>query len=194
MRSMAEISRDDAWQLVTEWVESESLRKHLLGVEAAMVAYARKWDEDEEMYAVTGLVHDLDYERYPDLDTGHPRYALKELEARGYPPEVIDAVAGHAEFLGVPRETQLAKALFAVDELSGFIAACALVRPTGIEGMKPKSVKKKLKQPSFAAAVNREDIQRGIDELGVDENEHIALVIEALAEQADELGLGPPPS
>ena len=125
---MAEVSRDDAWQLVTEWIDSDSLRKHLLGVEAAMRAYARKWDEDEELYAVTGLVHDLDYERYPDLDTGHPRYAIKELEERGYPQEVIDAVAGHADFMGVPRETRMAKTLYAVDELSGFVAACALVR------------------------------------------------------------------
>ena len=188
---MADVSREDAWQLVTEWVESDSLRKNLLGVEAAMRAYARKWDEDEELYAVTGLVHDLDYERYPDLETGHPRYALKELEGRGYPQEVIDAVAGHADFMGVPRETRMAQTLYAVDELSGFVAACALVRPTGIEGMKPKSVKKKLKQPSFAAAVNREEVQRGIDELGVDQDEHIALIIEALAERSDELGLGP---
>ncbi len=162
---MAEVSRDDAWELVTEWVQTDSLRKHLLGVEAAMVAYARKQGADEEMYAVTALVHDLDYERYPDLETGHPRYALKELEERGYPQDVIDAVAGHAEFLNVPRETEMAKTLYAVDELSGFIAACALVRPTGIEGMKPKSVKKKLKQPSFAAAVDRDQVQRGIDEL-----------------------------
>jgi putative nucleotidyltransferase with HDIG domain len=188
---MAEVSRDDAWQLVTEWVEGDSLRKHLLGVEAAMVAYARKWGEDEELYAVTGLVHDLDYERYPDLDTGHPRYALKELEERGYPQEVIDAVAGHAEFLGVPRETRMAKTLFAVDELSGFIAACALVRPTGIEGMKPKSVKKKLKQPSFAAAVDRDQVTRGIEELGVDPDEHMTLIIEAMGERADELGIAP---
>jgi putative nucleotidyltransferase with HDIG domain len=188
---MADVSRDDAWELVTEWIGSDSLRKHLLGVEAAMRAYARKWDEDEELYAVTGLVHDLDYERYPDLDTGHPRYAIKELEERGYPQDVIDAVAGHADFMGVPRETRMAKTLYAVDELSGFVAACALVRPTGIEGMKPKSVKKKLKQPSFAAAVNREEVQRGIDELGVDQDEHIALIIEALAQCSDELGLGP---
>src|SRR5919106_1597923 len=186
---MTDISRDDAWQLVTEWVESDSLRKHLLGVEAAMRAYARKWGDDEETYAVTGLVHDLDYERYPDLDTGHPRYALKELEDRGYPQDVIDAVAGHAEFLNVPRETKMAKTLFAVDELSGFIAACALVRPTGIEGMKAKSVRKKLKQPSFAAKVDRAQIQRGIEDLGVDESEHIQFVIDAMAERADELGL-----
>jgi putative nucleotidyltransferase with HDIG domain len=186
---VSEVSRDDAWALVCEWVESESLRRHLLGVEAAMRAYARREGEDEELWAVTGLLHDLDYERYPDLDTGHPRYAVKELEERGYPRDVIDAVAGHAEFMGVPRETQMAKTLFAVDELSGFVAACARVRPTGIEGMKPKSVKKKLKQPSFAAAVNRDEVERGIEELGVDRDEHIAVVIEALSEQASELGL-----
>ena len=133
-----------------------------------MRAYARDRGEDEELWGITGLVHDLDYERYPDLETGHPRHALKELEARGYPKEVIDAVAGHAEFLGVPRETPLAKTLFGVDELSGFIAACALVRPTGIEGMTPKSVRKKLKAPSFAAKVDRDQIRRGIEELGVD--------------------------
>jgi predicted hydrolase (HD superfamily) len=180
---MAEVSREDAWQLVCEWIESDSLQNHLLGVEAAMRAYARRWDEDEEIYAVTGLVHDLDYERYPDLDTGHPRYAIQELTDRGYPQDVIDAVAGHADFMGVPRETRMAKTLYAVDELSGFVAACALVRPTGFEGMKPKSVKKKLKQPSFAAAVNRDEVQRGIDELGVDTDEHIALIIDALAER-----------
>src|SRR5829696_1840612 len=188
---MAEVSRDAAWQLVTEWVSSDSLRKHLLGTEAAMRVYARKWGEDEELYAITGLVHDLDYERYPDLDTGHPRYALRELESRGYPQEIIDAVAGHADFLGVPRETRLAKTLYAVDELSGFIAACALVRPTGIEGMKPKSVKKKLKQPSFAAGVNREEVQQGAEELGVDFDEHVSFVIGAMTARADELGLGP---
>jgi putative nucleotidyltransferase with HDIG domain len=185
----AEVSRDAAWELVCEWVQSESLRRHLLGVEACMRAYAREWGEDEELYAVTGLVHDLDYERYPDLDTGHPRYALEELEQRGYPQEVIDAVAGHAEFLEVPRETQMAKTLYAVDELSGFVAACALVRPTGIEGMKPKSVKKKLKQPSFAAAIDRGQVQRGIDELGVDPDQHLQRVIAAMSERAEDLGL-----
>ncbi len=156
---MSQPTREEAWELLCEWTQSESLRRHALGVEAGMTAYASRFGEDEERWAVTGLVHDLDYERYPDLDTGHPRIALKELEKLGYPQDVIDAVAGHADFLGVPRETQMAKALFAVDELSGFIAACALVRPTGIEGMAPKSVKKKLKTPSFAAAVNREEIQ-----------------------------------
>src|SRR5919198_30053 len=142
-------TRDQAWQLVCEWISSDALRKHVLGVEAAMRAYARRDGADEELWAITGL----------------------------------------AEYLCVPRTTQLAKTLYAVDELSGFVTACALVRPTGIEGMTPKSVRKKLKQPSFAAKVDRAQIRRGIEELGVDENEHIALVIEALAAQADELGL-----
>jgi putative nucleotidyltransferase with HDIG domain len=186
---MAEPTRDEAWELFCEWTESDSLRKHALGVEAAMRAYARKFDQDEERWAVTAIVHDLEYERHPDLDTGHPRIALEELRKRDYPDEVVDAVAGHAEFLDVPRETLMAKTLFAVDELSGFIAACALVRPTGIEGMKPKSVRKKLKQPSFAAKVDRDQIQRGIEDLGVDEGEHIQFVIDAMAERADELGL-----
>src|SRR3954449_6972018 len=189
--AMAAPTRDEAWQLVTEWIESDSLRKHLLGVEAAMVAYAREYGEDEALWAVTGLLHDLDYERYPDLGTGHPRKALELFEDKGYPQELIDAVAGHATFLGVPRETRMAKALFAGDELSGFIAACALVRPTGIEGMAPKSVKKKLKQPSFAAGVNRDEVQQGADELGVDFTEHVALVIAAMQARADELGLTP---
>jgi putative nucleotidyltransferase with HDIG domain len=188
---LSEVSRDDAWALVCDWIESDSLRKHVLGVEAAMRAYARRDGEDEELWGVTGLVHDLDYERYPDLETGHPRHALEELRKRDYPEQLIDAVAGHAEVLDVPRKTPLAKTLYAVDELSGFIAACALVRPTGIEGMKPKSVKKKLKQASFAAAVDRDQIERGIEELGVDRDEHIAFVIEAMSERADALGLAP---
>src|SRR3954454_8470638 len=189
---MAEPTRDDAWALVCEWIEADSLRKHVLGVEAAMRGYARRDGEDEERWAITGLVHDLDYERYPDLDTGHPRYALKELEARGYPEDIVDAVAGHAEFMGVPRTTRLAETLYGVDELSGFVGACALVRPTRIEGMKPKSVRKKLKQPSFAAKVDRDQIRRGIEELGVDETEHIQLVIDAMAANAAELGLEAP--
>ena len=182
-------TRQEAWDLVEEWVASDSLRKHLLGVEAAMVAYARRWGEDEEMYAVTGLLHDLDYDRYPDLDTGHPRHALALFEEKGYPQELVDAVAGHATFLGVPRETKMAKTLFAVDELSGFIAACALVRPTGIHGLTPKSVKKKLKQPSFAAGVNRDEVREGAEDLGVEFDEHVAFVIAAMDERADELGL-----
>jgi putative nucleotidyltransferase with HDIG domain len=188
---MDAISRDAAWELFCDWTDSDSLRKHALAVEAAMRAYARRYVEDEELWAVTGLVHDLDYERYPDLQTGHPRHGLEELRKRDYPQEVIDAVAGHADFMGVPRETRMAKALYAVDELCGFVTACALVRPTGIEGMKPKSVRKKMKQPSFAAAVDREQLQRGAEELGVEMNEHIQVVIEALAERAEELGLGP---
>jgi putative nucleotidyltransferase with HDIG domain len=186
------VSRQEAWDLVTEWIQSDSLRKHLLGVEACMRAYAHEQGEDEELWGVTALLHDLDYERYPDLDSGHPRKALELFEERGYPRELIDAVAGHATFLGVPRETKLAKTLFAVDELSGFVAACALVRPTGIHGMTPKSVKKKLKQPSFAAGVNREEVQQGADELGVGFTEHVAFVIAAMEERAEELGLDAP--
>jgi putative nucleotidyltransferase with HDIG domain len=188
---MDAISRDAAWDLFCEWTESDSLRKHALAVEAGMRAYARRFGEDEELWAVTGLVHDLDYERYPDLETGHPRYALKELEQRGYPPDVIDAVAGHADFLEVPRETLMAKSLYAIDEMSGFVTACALVRPTGIEGMKPKSVRKKMKTPAFAAKVPRDQLERAADELGVELNEHIQVVIDALAEHAEELGLEP---
>ena len=186
---MPEPTRDEAWGLFCEWTESDSLRKHVLGVEAAMRAYARKFGEAEERWAVTGIVHDLDYERYPDLETGHPRMAVEELRAKGYPDDVIEAVAGHAEFLEVPRETPMAKTLYAVDELSGFISACALVRPTGIEGMAPKSVKKKLKQPSFAAGVNRDEVRDGAEELGMDFDEHVAFLIAAMEERADELGL-----
>src|SRR6266480_4249872 len=184
-------TRDEAWELFCQWTESESLRKHVLGVEAGMRAYAREYGEDEELWAVTAIVHDLDYEKYPDLETGHPRRALEELRRLDYPQEVIDAVAGHATFLGVPRTTRMAKTLFAVDELSGFVAACALVRPTGIHGMTPKSVKKKLKQPSFAAGVNREEVRAGAEELGVDFDDHVAFVIAAMEEHADELGLAP---
>jgi len=188
---MPEPTRDDAWELFCEWTESASLRKHALSVEAGMLAYAARYGEDPEPWAVTALVHDLDYERYPDLGTGHPRHAIAELEARGYPQEIIDAVAGHADFMGVPRETLMAKALYAVDEMSGFATACALVRPTGIEGMEPKSVRKKMKQPSFAAAVDREQLVRAAKELGVELNEHIGVIIAALEARADELGLGP---
>lgn len=184
-----EHSRDDAWALLQEWTASDSLRKHALAVEASMRAYARRDGADEDLYGITGLLHDLDYERFPDAGTGHPRMGMAELAERGYPEEMITAIAGHADYLGVPRKTELARTLYAVDELSGFVMACALIRPTGIEGMKVKSVRKKLKQPSFAAKVDREQITRGIDELGVDESEHIAIVIEALADRAEELGL-----
>lgn len=183
-------TRDEAWELFCEWTESESLRRHVLGVEAAMRAYAQKYGEGEELWAATGILHDLDYERHPDLETGHPRVGLELFEEKGYPRELIDAVAGHAPYLGVPRQTRMAKALFAVDELTGFIAAVALVRPTGIDGLTPKSVKKKMKQPSFAAAVNRDELRQGAADLGEDFDEHVAFVIAALQPRADELGLG----
>ena len=186
-----EVTREEAWKLFCEWTESESLRKHVLGVEAAMVAYAREFGEDEELWAATGILHDLDYEKYPDLETGHPRYAVEELRKQGYPEVLVDAVEGHAPYLGVPRETQLAKTLYAVDELSGFVAAVALVRPQGIHGMTPKSVKKKLKTPAFAAAVNRDEVRASAEEMGVDFDEHLKTVIGALEARAGELGLGP---
>src|SRR3954467_6350131 len=190
---MSEVDRDEAWRLFCEWTESESLRKHVLGVEAAMVAYAREYGEDEELWAATGILHDLDYEKHPDMDAdaANPRTALKVLAEKGYPEELIDAVAGHAEFLNHPRTPPLAKTLFAVDELSGFVAACALVRPTGIVGLTPKSVKKKLKQPSFAAAIDREQMRRAADELGVDFDEHLQRVIDAMEARKEELGLEP---
>jgi len=184
-------TRDEAWALVEEWIQNDSLRKHLLGVEAGMRAYARKWGEDEELWGVTGLLHDLDWERYPDLDTGHPRKALELFEQKGYPRELIDAVAGHAPFLDVERETPLAKTLYAVDELTGFIFACALVRPSGIEDMTPKSVKKKLKQPSFAAGVDRDEVREAAEDIDVDFDDHVEFLIEALQERAEELELAP---
>ena len=152
-----------------------------------MRAYAPRFDGDVELWGATGLLHDLDYERYPNLDDGHPRYALRELESQGYPPELVRAVASHADFMDVPRETPMEKTLYAVDELSGFVLAVAYVRPQGLEGMAPKSVRKKLKQPSFAAAVSRDDLYRGAEELGVDFDEHLTVVIGALAERQDEL-------
>ncbi len=183
------LSRAEAWSLFCEWTPSESLRKHVLAVEAAMRAYARRFGGDEETWGITGLLHDLDYERHPDLETGHPRIALAELERLGFPPDVIRAVASHADYLGVPRETPMEKTLYAVDELSGFVMACAYVRPEGIHGMTPKSVKKKMKTPAFAAAVPREDLRRGAEDLGVDFDEHVAFVIAALEERPDELEL-----
>jgi len=184
-----EVKRDAAWELFCEWTKSDSLRKHVLAVESAMVAYARERGEDEELWAATGILHDLDYERHPDLETGHPRIALEELRKLGYPAELVDAVAGHATFLGVPRVTPLSKTLFAVDELSGFITACALVRPTGIHGLTPKSVKKKMKTPAFAAAVNRDEMRQAAEELGVEFDDHVTKVIAAMEERSTELGL-----
>ena len=184
-----ELSRPEAWSLFCEWTESPSLRKHVLAVEAAMRAYARRFGEDEELWGITGLLHDLDYERHPDLETGHPRIALAELEARGYPPELVRAVASHADFLGVSRDSPMEKTLYAVDELSGFIMACAYVRPQGIHGMTPKSVKKKMKTPAFAAAIDRDALRAGAEHLGVDFDEHVATVIAALEAHSAELEL-----
>jgi putative nucleotidyltransferase with HDIG domain len=190
------ISREEAWNLLTEWVESDALRRHCLAVEASMAAYARRFGADEELWAVTGLLHDADYERFPDMDDdvcGHPRSIMAHLASIDAPPEMIRAIASHADFLGVSRDSDLEKALYASDELSGFVVACAYVRPEGIHGMTPKSVKKKLKTPAFAAAVNRDDVRRGAEELGVELDEHVAFVIAALADRAEELGIGPRP-
>ncbi len=183
------LSREQAWDLFCSWTESESLRRHVLAVEAAMRAYARRFGEDEEIWGLVGMLHDLDYERHPDLETGHPRVALKELEQQGFSPEFVRAVASHADFLEVPRESAMEKTLYAVDELCGFVMACAYVRPEGIHGMTPKSVKKKMKTPAFAAAVDREAMREGAAELGVDFDEHVAFVIAALDEHAEALGL-----
>jgi putative nucleotidyltransferase with HDIG domain len=184
------LNREESWELLCEWTESDSLRKHMLAVEAGMRAYARHFGEDEEKWGITGLVHDMDYEKHPTPDE-HPMVGVTELERRGYPEDVLHAIKGHADYLDVPRDTLMAKTLYAVDELSGFIVACALVRPEGLEGLKAKSVRKKMKQKSFAAAVNREDIVRGAEELGVDLNEHIEFVAGALRERSDVLGLAP---
>jgi putative nucleotidyltransferase with HDIG domain len=186
------LSRDEAWSLLTDWVESASLRRHCLAVEASMRAAARQESADEELWGVTGLLHDADYERHPDMDdqeAGHPRTILAELRQRDAPAEMVDAIAGHAPFLGVARQTPLARWLFAVDELSGFVLACAYVRPEGVHGMTPKSVKKKLKTPAFAAAVSRDDVRLGAEELGVELDDLCRLVIGALEARADELEL-----
>ena len=186
------VSRDEAWSLLQEWVSSPSLRRHCLSVEAAMAAYAERNGEDVELWSVTGLLHDADYERFPDMDDterGHPRTIMAELERRDAPPEMVRAIASHADFMGVPPESPMERTLVAVDELCGFLVACAYVRPEGIVGLTPKSVKKKLKQPSFAAAVNREEVRHAPEALGVDFDEHVAFVISALEARADELEL-----
>jgi putative nucleotidyltransferase with HDIG domain len=184
------MNREESWKLLCEWIESDSLRKHMLAVEAAMRAYAKKFGEDEKKWGITGLLHDMDYEKYPTPDE-HPMVGVRELERRGYPEDVLHAIKAHADYLDVPRDTLMAKTLYAVDELSGFVVACALVRPEGLEGLRARSVRKKMKQKSFAAAVNREDILRGAEELGVDLNEHIEFVAGALRERSDVLGLAP---
>ena len=181
-------SRADAWRLFCDWTESDSLRKHVLGVEACMRAYARRFGEDEELWRVAALLHDFDYEIHPTLDK-HPQDGAPILREEGYPDEVVDAVLSHAEHLGLPRDTPLKRTLFACDELAGFVHACGLVRPDGIDTLEPKSVKKKLKQPSFAAGVHRDDVYKGAEELGIDLDEHIRNVVAALKPIAGELGL-----
>jgi len=180
------MSRDDALKLLTEYVGQESLRKHCLAVESAMRAYARKIGDDEEKWGIVGLLHDFDYEKYPDE---HPMKGSVILREKGYPEDVIEAILGHnQERSGVERKSQMAKTLYAVDELCGMVMATAHVRPTKLEGMTPQSVKKNLKKKGFAAAVSREDITKGIQELGVPEDEHIALIISAMQGISKELG------
>lgn len=185
-------TRQDAWQLVTEFTQSESLIRHMLAVEAAMRAYARRFGEDEELWATVGLVHDFDYEQNPGLSVeGHPVTGSKILRERGWPEEIIKAVLSHAsEYTRVPRETRLEKALWAVDELTGLITAVALVRPSkDIRDVKVKSVRKKWKDKAFAAAVNRQEIEEAARDLGVELWEHVSVVLEAMQGIAGELGL-----
>ena len=182
-------SRSDAWELLCEYTRSDSLRKHGRAVEQVMRAYARKFGEDEDLYGLVGLLHDFDYERFPTPEE-HPSTGAIILRERGYPEEVVTAIMAHAPYTGVPRDTRLAKAIFACDELTGFIFAVTFVRPSkSIREVKPKSVKKKLKQRSFAASVNRAEVEQGIAELGEDRDEHIQFIIDALTEIDEELGL-----
>jgi putative nucleotidyltransferase with HDIG domain len=188
------LSRERAYALMCEWTESESLRKHMLAVEAAMRAYARKYGEDEELYAVTALLHDFDYERYPEVDaqaqTGHPFTGVAHLRELGFPEELCQAILGHADYSGVPRESRLARVLYACDEITGLITAAVLVRPDkDIAELSVKSLKKKFKDKAFARGVKREDVQRGADELGVELWEHVAFVLAAMQERAEALGL-----
>lgn len=182
-------TRDEAWALLTEHTKNSSLLKHALAVEAAMRAYAAHYGEDVELWGVTGLIHDFDYEEHPTLDE-HPMVGAAILKGHGWPAEIVEAVLSHGLDTGVPRVSLMARALFAVDELTGLIAACALVRPDkSITGLEARSVRKKWKDKAFARGVNREDIENGARELGVDLNEHITFVIEALQPVARELGL-----
>ena len=182
-------TREDALALLYEYTQSDSLRRHALGVEQAMRKMAGKYNGDTDTWGLTGLLHDFDYEMYPTLEE-HPYKGNEILKEQGYPESICNAIMGHATYTGVTRDTDMAKALFAVDELTGFIFAVTYVRPSkSIFEVKPKSVKKKLKQKSFAASVLREDIYQSMEELNVDMTEHIQFVIDALKEKADELGL-----
>lgn len=188
------MTRDEAYALMTEWTTSESLRKHMLAVESAVVAYARKFGEDEELWAATALLHDFDYERYPDYDTaaqtGHPYTGVAHLRQLGAPEAMLEAILGHADYSGVPRRSLLAKALYACDELTGLITAAVLVRPDrDIRQLELKSLKKKFKDKAFARGVSREDVTRGAAELGVELWEHAAFVLAAMQARAELLGL-----
>jgi len=187
-------ARETALALMEEWTPSDSLRKHMLSVEAAMVAYARHFGEDEQAWSLAGLLHDFDYERYPNeaqsADAEHPSEGVRHLRGLGYPEEILQAILGHAAFTGVARETRMAKALFAVDELCGLITAAALVRPSkSVLDLEASSVKKKMKDKAFARGVNRDDVIKGAAELGVELDAHIAFVIQAMRDRADAIGL-----
>src|SRR5919109_2550154 len=181
-------TRDRAWETLTTYTKSEALRRHALAVEAGVRAYARKFGEDEELWSAVALLHDFDYEIHPTLDR-HPQDGAPILREEGYPDEVVEAVLSHAQHLGLPRDTPLKRTLFACDELAGFVHACGLVRPDGIATLEPRSVRKKLKQPSFAAGVHRDEVYAGAELVGVDLDQHIGNVIAAMRPIAGELGL-----
>ncbi|HKG11152.1 MAG TPA: HD domain-containing protein [Gaiellaceae bacterium] len=183
-----EVTRERAWETLTRYTKSEALLRHALAVEASVGWYAQRSGEDEELWRATALLHDFDYEIHPTLDE-HPQDGAAMLREEGWPEEVVEAVLSHAEHLAMPRDTLLKRTLFACDELSGFVHACGLVRPTGLDGLEPKSVKKKLKQPSFAAGVHRDEVYAGAELLGLELDEHIRNVIAALQPIAPELGL-----
>ena len=192
------MNREAALQLMQEYTESPSLRQHMLAVEAAMRAYALHYSEEPESWGLVGLLHDFDYERYPNAAHSpteeHPSWGVRLLRERGLPDASCRAILGHASYTGVPRDSALAKALFAVDELCGFLVACALVRPSrSLSDLEVASVKKKLKDKAFARGVNRDEVQQGAVELGVPLDEHIAFVIRALRPVEGTLGLGPAP-
>ena len=183
-----EPTRERAWETLTRYTKSESLLRHALAVEASVRSYARRDGKDEEAWGVVALLHDFDYEIHPTLDK-HPQDGAPILREEGYPEWMIEAILSHAEHLAMPRDTELKRVLFACDELSGFVHACGLVRPTGLDGLEPKSVKKKLKQPSFAAGVHRDEVYEGAELIGLELDEHIANVVAALQPIAGELGL-----
>jgi putative nucleotidyltransferase with HDIG domain len=184
------MDRSSAWELLCEYTQNENLRKHALAVEACVRAYARKFSEDEEKWGVTALIHDFDYEVYPNAPD-HPLKGSEILKEKGYPEEVRRAILGHADYTGVPRDTLMAKVLFACDEVAGFITACSLVRPDRMKTLEARSVRKRMKDKAFARSVSREDIIKGAAELGVSLDEHIAFCIEAMRAVADQLGLAP---